>query len=156
MPGLAKRLKGQDSSGIDPEVYQESQCSCLDRDSETDHASHYDEGMRCAEMLFFDYWRQHMLRIKITRILKHLRTFRADTLFQLVHNFLGRKRPIKGTRRIDIPPDNPRQAHDALEIRLWVFFAQEAPDRCSHHYFHRAATLEQYRLKLALARTTTC
>jgi len=28
----------------------------------------YDEGKRCAETLFFDYWRQHQLRIKIARI----------------------------------------------------------------------------------------
>jgi UDP-glucuronate decarboxylase len=28
----------------------------------------YDEGKRCAETLFFDYWRQHRLHIKIARI----------------------------------------------------------------------------------------
>jgi UDP-glucuronate decarboxylase len=28
----------------------------------------YDEGKRCAETLFFDYWRQHHLRIKVARI----------------------------------------------------------------------------------------
>jgi nucleoside-diphosphate-sugar epimerase len=28
----------------------------------------YDEGKRCAETLFFDYWRQHQLRIKVIRI----------------------------------------------------------------------------------------
>ena len=28
----------------------------------------YDEGKRCAETLFFDYWRQHQLRIKVARI----------------------------------------------------------------------------------------
>lgn len=28
----------------------------------------YDEGKRCAETLFFDYWRQHNLRIKVARI----------------------------------------------------------------------------------------
>jgi UDP-glucuronate decarboxylase len=28
----------------------------------------YDEGKRCAETLFFDYWRQHRLPIKIARI----------------------------------------------------------------------------------------
>ena len=27
-----------------------------------------DEGKRCAETLFFDYWRQHKLRIKVARI----------------------------------------------------------------------------------------
>ena len=28
----------------------------------------YDEGKRCAETLFFDYWRQHSVRIKVARI----------------------------------------------------------------------------------------
>jgi UDP-glucuronate decarboxylase len=28
----------------------------------------YDEGKRCAETLFFDYWRKHKLRIKVARI----------------------------------------------------------------------------------------
>lgn len=28
----------------------------------------YDEGKRCAETLFFDYWRQHNLQIKVVRI----------------------------------------------------------------------------------------
>jgi UDP-glucuronate decarboxylase len=28
----------------------------------------YDEGKRCAETLFFDYWRQNRLRIKVARI----------------------------------------------------------------------------------------
>lgn len=28
----------------------------------------YDEGKRCAETLFFDYWRQHKLRTKVVRI----------------------------------------------------------------------------------------
>jgi UDP-glucuronate decarboxylase len=28
----------------------------------------YDEGKRCAETLFFDYWRQHDLKIKVVRI----------------------------------------------------------------------------------------
>jgi UDP-glucuronate decarboxylase len=28
----------------------------------------YDEGKRCAETLFFDYWRQHRMRIKVVRI----------------------------------------------------------------------------------------
>jgi UDP-glucuronate decarboxylase len=28
----------------------------------------YDEGKRCAESLFFDYWRQHGMRVKVARI----------------------------------------------------------------------------------------
>jgi len=34
----------------------------------TGSRSCYDEGKRCAESLFFDYHRQHKLRIKVARI----------------------------------------------------------------------------------------
>jgi UDP-glucuronate decarboxylase len=37
----------------------------------------YDEGKRCAETLFFDYHRQHGLRIKVVRHLQHLRPAHA-------------------------------------------------------------------------------
>ena len=33
---------------------------------------------RCAETLFFDYWRQHKLRIKVVAHLQHLRTAHAS------------------------------------------------------------------------------
>jgi UDP-glucuronate decarboxylase len=33
-----------------------------------DRAHCYDEGKRCAETLFFDYWRQHKMSIKVARI----------------------------------------------------------------------------------------
>jgi UDP-glucuronate decarboxylase len=53
MLGLAKRLKIK--------ILQAST-------SEVGPRSCYDEGKRCAETLFFDYWRQHRLPIKVVRI----------------------------------------------------------------------------------------
>jgi len=73
MLGLAKRLKAKIFQASTSEVYGDP----------TEHPQHerywghvnsigpracYDEGKRCAETLFFDYYRQHKLRIKVARI----------------------------------------------------------------------------------------
>jgi UDP-glucuronate decarboxylase len=73
MLGLAKRLKLKILQASTSEVYGDP----------TVHPQHegywgyvnpigprscYDEGKRCAETLFFDYWRQHRLPIKVARI----------------------------------------------------------------------------------------
>ncbi|UTD29279.1 NAD-dependent dehydratase [Bradyrhizobium sp. WD16] len=73
MLGLAKRLKARILQASTSEVYGDP----------TEHPqteaywgnvnpigvrSCYDEGKRCAETLFFDYWRQHRLQIKVARI----------------------------------------------------------------------------------------
>jgi UDP-glucuronate decarboxylase len=71
--GLAKRLKakilqastseiyGNPSVHPQPENYR-GNVNCIGP------RSCYDEGKRCAETLFFDYYRQHHLRIKVARI----------------------------------------------------------------------------------------
>ena len=73
MLGLAKRLKIKILQASTSEIYGDP----------TVHPQHegywghvnpigprscYDEGKRCAETLFFDYWRQHHLPIKVVRI----------------------------------------------------------------------------------------
>ncbi|MCS6878582.1 MAG: SDR family oxidoreductase [Geminicoccaceae bacterium] len=73
MLGLAKRVKAKILQASTSEVYG----------NPTIHPQHedywgnvnpigpracYDEGKRCAETLFFDYWRQHKLKIKVARI----------------------------------------------------------------------------------------
>ena len=73
MLGLAKRLKAKilqaSTSEVygDPEVHPQPE-SYLGRVNPVGPRSCYDEGKRCAETLFFDYWRQHRLRIKVVRI----------------------------------------------------------------------------------------
>lgn len=71
--GLAKRLRAKIFQASTSEVYG-------DPGVHPQHESYwgntnpiglracYDEGKRCAETLFFDYWRQHGLRIKVARI----------------------------------------------------------------------------------------
>jgi UDP-glucuronate decarboxylase len=73
MLGLAKRVKARvlqaSTSEVygDPEVHPQTE-GYLGRVNPIGTRSCYDEGKRCAETLFFDYWRQHNLQIKVMRI----------------------------------------------------------------------------------------
>ena len=73
MLGLAKRVKARilqaSTSEVygDPEVHPQQE-SYWGRVNPIGIRSCYDEGKRCAETLFFDYWRQHKLQIKVVRI----------------------------------------------------------------------------------------
>ncbi len=73
MLGLAKRLKAKifqaSTSEVygDPEVHPQVE-SYWGRVNPIGVRSCYDEGKRCAETLFFDYWRQHQVQIKVARI----------------------------------------------------------------------------------------
>ena len=73
MLGLAKRVKAKIFQASTSEVYGDPQVHPQTEDywghvNPTGIRSCYDEGKRCAETLFFDYWRQHNLRIKVARI----------------------------------------------------------------------------------------
>src|SRR4030088_2168984 len=73
MLGLAKRVKAKilqasTSEGYgDPNVHPQTE-DYWGHVNPIGPRSCYDEGKRCAETLFFDYWRQHKLRIKVARI----------------------------------------------------------------------------------------
>ena len=73
MLGLAKRQNAKifqaSTSEVygDPEVHPQNE-SYWGRVNPIGPRSCYDEGKRCAETLFFDYYRQHKLQIKIARI----------------------------------------------------------------------------------------
>lgn len=73
MLGLAKRVRAKilqaSTSEVygDPEVHPQPE-SYWGRVNPIGLRSCYDEGKRCAETLFFDYYRQHRLRIKVARI----------------------------------------------------------------------------------------
>src|SRR5580700_1144084 len=73
MLGLAKRLRGKILQASTSEVYGDPDVHPQAEDywghvNPVGPRSCYDEGKRCAETLFFDYWRQHKLRIKVARI----------------------------------------------------------------------------------------
>jgi UDP-glucuronate decarboxylase len=73
MLGLAKRTKAKifqaSTSEVygDPEVHPQPE-GYWGRVNPIGIRSCYDEGKRCAETLFFDYYRQHRMRIKVARI----------------------------------------------------------------------------------------
>jgi UDP-glucuronate decarboxylase len=73
MLGLAKRLKIKvlqtSTSEVygDPSVHPQPE-SYWGNVNPIGPRSCYDEGKRCAETLFFDYWRQHRLPIKVVRV----------------------------------------------------------------------------------------
>jgi UDP-glucuronate decarboxylase len=73
MLGLAKRVKAKILQASTSEVYGDPDVHPQTEDywghvNPIGIRSCYDEGKRCAETLFFDYWRQHRLRIKVARI----------------------------------------------------------------------------------------
>jgi UDP-glucuronate decarboxylase len=73
MLGLAKRVKAKILQASTSEVYGDPKVH-PQREDYWGHVnaigprSCYDEGKRCAETLFFDYYRQHKLHIKVARI----------------------------------------------------------------------------------------
>ena len=73
MLGLAKRVRAKIFQASTSEVYGDPQVhpqpeSYWGHVNPNGIRSCYDEGKRCAETLFFDYYRQHKLRIKVARI----------------------------------------------------------------------------------------
>ena len=73
MLGLAKRVKAKILQASTSEVYGDPEIhpqveAYWGHVNPIGLRSCYDEGKRCAETLFFDYWRQHGLRIKVVRI----------------------------------------------------------------------------------------
>jgi UDP-glucuronate decarboxylase len=73
MLGLAKRLKAKILQASTSEVYGDPTVHPQTEDywgnvNCIGFRSCYDEGKRCAETLFFDYFRQHKLKIKVVRI----------------------------------------------------------------------------------------
>jgi UDP-glucuronate decarboxylase len=73
MLGLAKRVKAKVFQASTSEVYGDPHVHPQPEDyrgnvNPIGPRACYDEGKRCAETLFFDYHRQHKLRIKVARI----------------------------------------------------------------------------------------
>jgi UDP-glucuronate decarboxylase len=73
MLGLAKRVRAKILQASTSEVYGDPTIHPQTEDywgnvNPIGFRSCYDEGKRCAETLFFDYWRQHKLQIKVARI----------------------------------------------------------------------------------------
>ena len=73
MLGLAKRIKAKILQASTSEVYGDPQVhpqteAYWGHVNPIGYRSCYDEGKRCAETLFFDYHRQHGIKVKVARI----------------------------------------------------------------------------------------
>jgi len=73
MLGLAKRVKARILQASTSEIYGDPSVHPQIEDywgnvNPIGPRACYDEGKRCAETLFFDYWREHRLQIKVARI----------------------------------------------------------------------------------------
>jgi UDP-glucuronate decarboxylase len=93
MLGLAKRLKIKilqaSTSEIygDPSVHPQPE-TYWGNVNPVGLRSCYDEGKRCAETLFFDYYRQHRLKIKVARIFNTYGPFMRPDDGRVVSNFI--------------------------------------------------------------------
>jgi UDP-glucuronate decarboxylase len=102
MLGLAKRVKATILQASTSEVYGDPAVHPQTEDywgnvNPIGPRSCYDEGKRCAETLFFDYWRQHNLSIKIARIFNTYGPRMHPQDGRVVSNFI-----VQALRRKDI------------------------------------------------------
>ena len=93
MLGLAKRVKAKIFQASTSEVYGDPQVHPQREDywghvNPIGFRSCYDEGKRCAETLFFDYYRQHKLRIKVARIFNSFGPRMHPSDGRVVSNFI--------------------------------------------------------------------
>ena len=102
MLGLAKRIKARILQASTSEVYGDPAVHPQSEDywgnvNQIGLRSCYDEGKRCAETLFFDYFRQHSLKIKVARIFNTYGPFMQANDGRVVSNFIVqalRNKPI--------------------------------------------------------------
>ncbi len=93
MLGLAKRIKAKIMQASTSEVYGDPSVHPQTEDywgnvNPIGPRACYDEGKRCAETLFFDYHRQHRLRIKVARIFNTYGPRMAEGDGRVVSNFI--------------------------------------------------------------------
>ncbi len=93
MLGLAKRVKAKILQASTSEVYGDPEMH-PQKEEYWGHVNTvgpracYDEGKRCAETLFFDYWRQYRLQIKVVRIFNTYGPYMHPADGRVVSNFV--------------------------------------------------------------------
>lgn len=93
MLGLAKRVRAKILQASTSEVYGDPAVHPQNEEywgnvNPIGIRSCYDEGKRCAETLFFDYWRQHQTRIKVARIFNTYGPRMHEADGRVVSNFI--------------------------------------------------------------------
>jgi UDP-glucuronate decarboxylase len=121
MLGLAKRLRCRILQASTSEVYGDPAVHPQTEDywgnvNPIGIRSCYDEGKRCAETLFFDYYRQHKLVIKIARIFNTYGPRRHPADRRVVSNFV-----ILALKREPITPLWRRQqTRSSAKWTIWL------------------------------------
>ena len=105
MLGLAKRVRATILQASTSEVYGDPSVHPQTEEywgnvNPIGPRSCYDEGKRCAETLFFDYRRQHNLRIKVARIFNTYGPRMHPNDGRVVSNFIVQA--LLGTRHYDL------------------------------------------------------
>jgi UDP-glucuronate decarboxylase len=93
MLGLAKRVRARIFQASTSEVYGDPTTHPQTEEywgnvNPIGPRACYDEGKRCAETLFFDYYRQHRLRIKVARIFNTYGPYMHPNDGRVVSNFV--------------------------------------------------------------------
>ena len=93
MLGLAKRVRARILQASTSEVYGDPTTHPQTEEywgnvNPIGPRACYDEGKRCAETLFFDYYRQHRLRIKVARIFNTYGPYMHPNDGRVVSNFV--------------------------------------------------------------------
>jgi UDP-glucuronate decarboxylase len=93
MLGLAKRISARILQASTSEVYGDPEVHPQDeaywgKVNQIGIRSCYDEGKRCAETLFFDYFRQHRLKIKVVRIFNTYGPYMQINDGRVISNFI--------------------------------------------------------------------
>ena len=133
MLGLAKRVRAKILQASTSEVYGDPEVHPQPEDywghvNPIGIRSCYDEGKRCAETLFFDYHRQHKLRIKVVRIFNTYGPRMHPNDGRVVSNFIVqalqgrghhhlRRRPADAHLLLRRRPDRGDAAHDGHRRR---------------------------------------
>jgi UDP-glucuronate decarboxylase len=120
MLGLAKRVKAKILQASTSEIYGDPTVHPQTEDywghvNPIGPRSCYDEGKRCAETLFFDYHRQHKLRIKVARIFNTYCPRMHPNDGRVVSNFI-----VQALRNNDITVYGDGQVRELLDIFTWA------------------------------------
>ena len=143
MLGLAKRTRAKifqaSTSEVygDPTVHPQVEGYCGNVNPLGPRAC-YDEGKRCAETLFFDYWRQHKLRIKVARIFNTYGPRMHPNDGRVVSNFI-----VQALKGEAITHLRRRHADPRLLLRRRPDRRLAAPDGPHAGRFHRPGQSRQ-------------
>lgn len=133
MLGLAKRVKAKIFQASTSEVYGDPKVHPQIEDywgysNPIGLRSCYDEGKRCAETLFFDYYRQHKLQIKVARIFNTYGPRMYPDDGRVVSNFIVQALKNKPITIYGDGSQTRSFCYVDDQIRAWIDFMDQQDD----------------------------